>query len=125
MPPAVAAATPLALRSLVSSLSVQANGSLAGPLSQQVRCRQWLAPLATKGFRPERFEHMGQAMQFARESKRIPIWKLGWAANISKNYLLMVEKGDATLPPVQRREIERLLGVPLKKQSRSKIDRAP
>ncbi|CAE8717805.1 unnamed protein product, partial [Polarella glacialis] len=55
----------------------------------QVRWRQWLFPQATKGWRPERFEHEGQALQFARQSKRIPVWKLGWAANISTKYLQM------------------------------------
>ncbi|CAE7329451.1 unnamed protein product [Symbiodinium sp. CCMP2592] len=51
----------------------------SGPATRQVRWRQWLFPQATKGWRPERFEHEGQALQFARQSKRIPIWKLGWA----------------------------------------------
>ena len=45
---------------------------------RQLRWRQWLFPQAAKGWRPERFEHEGQALQFARQSKRIPVWKLGW-----------------------------------------------
>lgn len=97
----------------------------AQPLAQQVRCRHFLFPMATKGFKASRFEFEGQALQFARESKRIPIWKLSWAANISVNFLLMVERGDARLPPQQRRELERLLGVPLKRETRSRIDRMP
>merc|ERR1712232_615155 len=76
----------------------------AGPMAQQVRQRQWLFPMATKGFRPERFEHEGLALQLARVSKQIPIWKLGWASNISVNYLRMVERGEASLPPKQREE---------------------
>mmetsp|Transcript_23857 Transcript_23857/g.45437 ORF Transcript_23857/g.45437 Transcript_23857/m.45437 type:complete len:131 (-) Transcript_23857:18-410(-) len=119
------------LRVRAASVSLVERGgvpacAVGGPLSQQVRCRQWLFPNhASKCFRPNRFEHEGQALQFARESKRIPIWKLGWAANISSNFLNMVESGDAALMPRQRQELERLLGVPLKKRRRSRIDRTP
>eukprot|EP00927_Polykrikos_kofoidii_P064138 TRINITY_DN59190_c0_g1_i1.p3 TRINITY_DN59190_c0_g1~~TRINITY_DN59190_c0_g1_i1.p3 ORF type:complete len:171 (+),score=18.96 TRINITY_DN59190_c0_g1_i1:43-513(+) len=99
--------------------------ALGGPTVQQVRHRQWLFPKATKGWRPGRFEHEGQALKIARESKRIPIWKLSWAANVSENFLRMVERGDARLPKEQREELERLVGVPVRERRLSKIDRAP
>ncbi|CAE7257785.1 CEP1 [Symbiodinium sp. KB8] len=65
----------------------------SGPTTRQVRWRQWLFPQATKGWRPERFEHEGQALQFARQSKRIPIWKLGMAARTDP-FLTDVEVPD-------------------------------
>ncbi|CAE7184276.1 unnamed protein product [Symbiodinium necroappetens] len=97
----------------------------SGPTTRQVRWRQWLFPQATKGWRPERFEHEGQALQFARQSKRIPIWKLGWATSISRNYLEKVEQGEARLLPECREELERVLGVPLKRRRKSRLDRTP
>ncbi|CAK9060664.1 unnamed protein product [Durusdinium trenchii] len=73
-----------------------------GPAARQVRWRQWLFPQTSKGWQPERFEHEGKALQFARQSKRIPIWKLGWATTIPTKYLIMVEHGQARLGPAYR-----------------------
>ncbi|CAK9074282.1 unnamed protein product [Durusdinium trenchii] len=75
-----------------------------GPAARQVRWRQWLFPQTSKGWQPERFEHEGKALQFARQSKRIPIWKLGWATTIPTKYLIMVEHGQARLGPAYREE---------------------
>mmetsp|Transcript_70510 Transcript_70510/g.155485 ORF Transcript_70510/g.155485 Transcript_70510/m.155485 type:complete len:117 (+) Transcript_70510:60-410(+) len=96
-----------------------------GPTARQARWRHFLFPMATKGWRPERFEHEGQALQFARQSKRIPMWKLGWATTISKNYLRLVEQGQARLAPQYRKELERVLGVPFKRQGKSRLERTP
>ncbi|CAJ1431604.1 unnamed protein product [Effrenium voratum] len=77
---------------------------LRGPCTRQVRWRQWLFPQATKGWRPERFEHEGEALRFARQSKRIPLWKLAWATSIDYEYLSLVEHGEARLGPEFRKE---------------------
>mmetsp|Transcript_71882 Transcript_71882/g.113896 ORF Transcript_71882/g.113896 Transcript_71882/m.113896 type:complete len:136 (+) Transcript_71882:75-482(+) len=128
---AVSASRSIASKSqCLSLLAAEASGRLSrtipGLHSQQVRCRQWIYPnMATKGWRPERFEYEGQALQFAREGKRVPLWKLGVAARVSKNHLDMVEKGKATLCASQRAEIERLIGVHLKRRRTPRIDRTP
>mmetsp|Transcript_23600 Transcript_23600/g.51674 ORF Transcript_23600/g.51674 Transcript_23600/m.51674 type:complete len:131 (+) Transcript_23600:69-461(+) len=111
--------------SLLRSTSLPASAALAGPAATQVRFRQWLFPMAGKGFRPEKFEHMGAAVRLARNSKRIPMWKLAWAAGISPAQLKKVETGRAMPHPEQTEELERLLGVQLKRRRKSKIDRAP
>eukprot|EP00929_Paragymnodinium_shiwhaense_P014732 TRINITY_DN122695_c0_g1_i1.p1 TRINITY_DN122695_c0_g1~~TRINITY_DN122695_c0_g1_i1.p1 ORF type:complete len:164 (+),score=25.78 TRINITY_DN122695_c0_g1_i1:69-560(+) len=98
---------------------------LCGPIAQQLRFRAFLMPMATKGFRASRFEHQGQAVQFARESKRIPVWKLAWAGNMSVRFLRMVERGEARLPNEQRVELERLLGVKFGGTRKSKLERTP
>mmetsp|Transcript_8471 Transcript_8471/g.25611 ORF Transcript_8471/g.25611 Transcript_8471/m.25611 type:complete len:130 (-) Transcript_8471:80-469(-) len=129
MQSAAAASLTVPLRRVVAGATaggqVSQGGCRLGPVAEQVRHRQWLFPMATKGFRPERFEHMGQALQLARESKRIPIWKLAWAAGTSKHWLAKVEAGNAALLPEHREEVERLLGVKLKRQRKSKFERAP
>eukprot|EP00930_Biecheleria_cincta_P067372 TRINITY_DN53919_c0_g1_i1.p2 TRINITY_DN53919_c0_g1~~TRINITY_DN53919_c0_g1_i1.p2 ORF type:complete len:136 (-),score=18.14 TRINITY_DN53919_c0_g1_i1:123-476(-) len=112
-------------RGLLAQTRVRQEIPQLGACATQVRWRQWLFPQATKGWRPERFGHEGQALQFARQSKRIPIWKLGWAVNISTKFLQMVERGEAGLLPDQRQELERVLGVPLKRRRRSLIERTP
>eukprot|EP00971_Amphidinium_carterae_P023320 459925-Amphidinium_carterae.1 len=102
-----------------------AGTSIPSCMAQQTRHRQWLFPRATKGWRPGRFEHEGKAMQHARESKRIPIWKLGFVAGIPVAHLVRVEDGGARLLPQEREVLERYLGVPLKGTRKPWIERTP
>mmetsp|Transcript_43894 Transcript_43894/g.80212 ORF Transcript_43894/g.80212 Transcript_43894/m.80212 type:complete len:127 (+) Transcript_43894:64-444(+) len=114
-------------QSCVASLLSRFEGSSSSLdcMALQVRHRQWLYPRATKAWRPNRFEHEGKAMQHARESKRIQIWKLSLVAGISKYHLQRVEEGTARLLPQERETLERYLGVPLKSRRKPRIERTP
>jgi len=91
----------------------------------QCRGRKYLTPHATKGFNPNKFEHMGEALRHARESKRIHLFLLGQATGIKRRFLAAVERGEANLLYEQRLEVEKFLGVPLRNPSRNRLARTP
>nr|ABI14319.1 unknown [Pfiesteria piscicida] len=81
--------------------------------------------MASKGWRPHRFEHIGAALRIARMGKRIPPWLMAKAAHMHEDQLHKVETGRRGLDPLQIKEFERMLGVPLVRRRRSKLERAP
>ncbi|CAD7955814.1 unnamed protein product [Amoebophrya sp. A120] len=89
------------------------------------RLRLWLWPHASKDFNCHAWPHLGHALRFARKSKRIPMWKLGWATGLGERYIGQIEKGFAVPTEVEHSVLRQSLGVSLRKKNFAKMDKVP
>lgn len=89
------------------------------------RLRIFLWPHASKGFNPHQFDHVGEALRWARQSKKLPIWRLGWATGIKWQYLASVERGVMMPTWEEIYQLEKYLGVTLRRRNKAKIDKVP
>ncbi len=83
-----------------------------------------MTPGPHKGWSPDKFDSLGQAMMLARTSKHYSFAKLAVGTGISPKSLRQIENGEIAPLPEQLAKIEQYLGVPLMRQHVTRIARA-
>ncbi|KAF4670568.1 hypothetical protein FOZ61_010159 [Perkinsus olseni] len=103
-------------------------GNILTPLAtpQQCRYRHFLTPGLHRRWNFRSFPHLGEAIRFARASKKIPVAKLMHATLIPERRLLQIQQGMVKPHLFELQVLEKYLGVPFydKKKRKSYIDRA-
>ena len=89
----------------------------------QVRGRFNLLPGATKGWNPAQFGSVGQAMEFAIASKRMKFSWLAQATRIPVDRLKSAVRTGLQLTSDEISKVELYLGLPLRKEVLSRIQR--
>ncbi|KAF4744324.1 hypothetical protein FOZ62_028294, partial [Perkinsus olseni] len=104
------------------------RGNILTPLAtpQQCRYRHFLTPGLHRRWNFRSFPHLGEAIRFARASKKIPVAKLMHATLIPERRLLQIQQGMVKPHLFELQVLEKYLGVPFydKKRRKSYIDRA-
>uniref|UniRef100_A0A7S1P637 Uncharacterized protein n=1 Tax=Vitrella brassicaformis TaxID=1169539 RepID=A0A7S1P637_9ALVE len=81
-----------------------------------------------KGFRPQKFEHIGQAINFVRTTRTNKLWPVNVCRPIDReewgtrpgDYILQVEKGDIKPTEEEIQKLEKFFGVPLRRKKKKR-----
>ncbi|KAF4677467.1 hypothetical protein FOL47_001282 [Perkinsus chesapeaki] len=116
------------VRMLLLGVCGREGGNVLTPLAmrhQQYRYRHFLTPGLHRRWNFRSFPHIGEAIRFARASKKIPVSKLMHATLIPERRLLQIQNGMVKPHLFELQVLERYLGVPFyDKNRKSFIDRA-
>ncbi|KAF4690164.1 hypothetical protein FOZ62_001530, partial [Perkinsus olseni] len=91
------------------------RGNILTPLAatpQQCRYRHFLTPGLHRRWNFRSFPHLGEAIRFARASKKIPVAKLMHATLIPERRLLQIQQGMVKPHLFELQVLEKYLGVP-------------